>query len=116
MIKKPLTLNEKEGIVYLTSGDYFDGPMGEEFQARIDEFLDKGKNCFIVDMGPAAVITSPGISAIMGAAIKITEDRQGKIVFVNLRPLHFDVFKMAGILSCSELAKDMQEATKLAKK
>ncbi|MBN2687010.1 MAG: STAS domain-containing protein [Deltaproteobacteria bacterium] len=79
------------------------------FEKAFADMMDKGETVFLFDCSELEYISSAGLRIILAAARKLN-DRDGKMMFAELRGTVKDVFRISGFGTIFKLYETRDEA------
>ena len=73
-----VTVKEVDNVVVLATDGYLNNIGGEKISEICDEYLDKGKNMFLINLEKSTVVNSIGVSILIEIIEKLQEVDGGK--------------------------------------
>ena len=78
-----VTVKEVDNVVVLATDGYLNNIGGEKISEICDEYLDKGKNMFLINLEKSTVVNSIGVSILIEIIEKLQEV-DGRLAYCNL--------------------------------
>ena len=100
--------NEPNNGKRITLAGSLDTDTAPQLQARIDESIDSSVTALILDMKDLEFLSSAGLGVIFMTK-KQLNNRQGKIMLINLQPQVQRVFEIIKALDGMNIFKDREE-------
>lgn len=95
-------VDEKNGVIVISTSGYFNNVAGDAVLEVFNEKMDDGSTKFLIDMGDSKVVNSIGVSIL----IEIIEKLQavdGTMAFTNLAGIVEKTFNIMGITKYCEI-------------
>lgn len=105
--------SEPECLIYELRG-YIDAHTVIGFEKAIQEAIDKGSRCIILDISGLTYISSAGIGAMMSLARKLTQGG-GELVLMNPSPKVFAILDGLGFTRIFKIADSEESAVEMIK-
>jgi|TARA_B110000003_G_scaffold128311_1_gene130339 anti-anti-sigma factor len=100
-----VTVKEVDNVVVLATDGYLNNIGGEKISEICDEYLDKGKNMFLINLEKSTVVNSIGVSILIEIIEKLQEV-DGKLAYCNLASIVEKTFNIMGLTKYSTIYKD----------
>ena len=100
-----VTVKEINNVVVLATDGYLNNIGGEKISEICDEYLDKGKNMFLINLEKSTVVNSIGVSILIEIIEKLQEV-DGKLAYCNLASIVEKTFNIMGLTKFSTIYKD----------
>ena len=100
-----VTVKEVDNVVVLATDGYLNNIGGEKMSEICDEYLDKGKNMFLINLEKSTVVNSIGVSILIEIIEKLQEV-DGKLAYCNLASIVEKTFNIMGLTKYSTIYKD----------
>ena len=100
-----VTVKEVDNVVVLATDGYLNNIGGEKISEICDEYLDKGKNMFLINLEKSTVVNSIGVSILIEIIEKLQEV-DGKLAYCNLASIVEKTFNIMGLTKHSTIYKD----------
>ena len=100
-----VTVKEVDNVVVLATDGYLNNIGGEKISEICDEYLDKGKNIFLINLEKSTVVNSIGVSILIEIIEKLQEV-DGKLAYCNLASIVEKTFNIMGLTKYSTIYKD----------
>jgi len=95
-------VEEKNGVVVISTSGYFNNLAGEAVLEIFNEKLESGSKNFLVDMADSKVVNSIGVSILIEIIEKLQEV-DGKLAFTNLAGIVEKTFNIMGLTKYCEV-------------
>ena len=95
-----VTVKEVDNVVVLATDGYLNNIGGEKISEICDEYLDKGKNMFLINLEKSTVVNSIGVSILIEIIEKL-QDVDGKLGYYNCAPIVEKTFNIMGLTKYS---------------
>ena len=105
-----LTELHEKTLVMKTDG-YINNTAGEKIVQEFTNHFSDAMNKVVIDMAKSKVINSIGISYLLEVVEKLN-DKNGKLIFINLDPTVEKTFKIMGLFQFAEKADSLDSALK----
>jgi anti-anti-sigma regulatory factor len=105
-----ITVSEHSGYPVILIEGYFDDDLGLLVQQRVEELLHRGRITVLLDFSGCSAVNSLGVEKILNMVLMITEDFQGKLMLITLKPIMLQVFELAGIIPRADVASTIPGA------
>jgi anti-anti-sigma factor len=103
------TIVQGEACIVRTHG-YLNDEAGRAVRTACEAVAPQGVKRFIISLADSPVINSPGITALLELAEWLVYEQKVRLIFVGLKDLHKNVFKVVGLLKLSTLHEDENSA------
>ena len=100
-----VTVKEVDGVVVIATDGYLNNIGGEKISEVCDEYMDKGKNTFLINLEKSTVVNSIGVSILIEIIEKLQEV-DGKLAYCNLASIVEKTFNIMGLTKYSTIYKD----------
>ena len=100
-----VTVKEVDNVVVLATDGYLNNIGGEKISEICDEYLDKGKNMFLINLEKSTVVNSIGVSILIEIIEKLQEV-DGRLAYCNLASIVEKTFNIMGLTKYSTIYKD----------
>ena len=100
-----VTVKEVGDIVVLATDGYLNNIGGEKISEVCDEYLERGKNTFLINLEKSSVVNSIGVSILIEIIEKLQEV-DGKLAYCNLASIVEKTFNIMGLTKYSTIYKD----------
>ena len=99
----------RDNTFLIKTEGYINNTAGEQISKLFTENPNKGIKNAVFDLEKSKVINSIGISYLL-EVIESVNERNGKIIFLNLDPSVEKTFKIMGLFQFSEIADSLDSA------
>ena len=103
-----VTVKEVDNVVVLATDGYLNNIGGEKISEICDEYLDKGKNMFLINLEKSTVVNSIGVSILIEIIEKLQEV-DGRLAYCNLASIVEKTFNIMGLTKYSTIYKDEED-------
>ena len=100
-----VTVKEVDSVVVIATDGYLNNIGGEKISEVCDEYMDKGKNTFLINLEKSTVVNSIGVSILIEIIEKLQEV-DGKLAYCNLASIVEKTFNIMGLTKYSTIYKD----------
>jgi anti-anti-sigma factor len=104
-----VTTAEKEDIAVLSVDGYIDAATVSEFEASIQDVLNREQFHIILNCSGLSYINSSGLGVLMGS-IDTIETNQGFLYLCNMNPTVYKIFDTLGFTQLFPVFEQEQEA------
>jgi len=95
-------IEEKNGVIVISTSGYFNNVAGEAVLEIFNEKIDSGSKNFLVDMADSKVVNSIGVSILIEIIEKL-QGVDGKLAFCNLAGIVEKTFNIMGLTKYCEI-------------
>ena len=95
-------IEEKNGVIVISTNGYFNNVAGEAVLEIFNEKIDSGSKNFLIDMADSKVVNSIGVSILIEILEKL-QDVDGKLAFCNLAGIVEKTFNIMGLTKYCEV-------------
>lgn len=95
-------IDEKNGVIIISTSGYFNNVAGEAVLEIFNEKIDSGSKTFLIDMADSKVVNSIGVSILIEIIEKLQEV-DGKLAFCNLAGIVEKTFNIMGLTKYCEI-------------
>ena len=95
-------LEEKNGVIVISTSGYFNNVAGEAVLEIFNDKIDSGSKNFLVDMADSKVVNSIGVSILIEIIEKL-QGIDGKLAFCNLAGIVEKTFNIMGLTKYCEV-------------
>jgi anti-anti-sigma factor len=110
-----ITEDKIDGQVVISLSGRIDSTAAVEFEEKLIEIIDKGKNTMIIDFLRIQFISSAGLRVLLLAAKKV-KPYGGKIVLCDMSKDVREVFDISGFSSIFDIQENVAAAVDAIKK
>jgi anti-sigma B factor antagonist len=110
-----ITEDKIDGQVVISLSGRIDSTAAVEFEEKLIEIIDKGKNTMIIDFLRIQFISSAGLRVLLLAAKKV-KPYGGKIVLCDMSKDVREVFDISGFSSIFDIQDNVTSAVEAIKK
>ncbi len=110
-----ITEDKIDGQVVISLSGRIDSTAAVEFEEKLIEIIDKGKNTMIIDFLRIQFISSAGLRVLLLAAKKV-KPYGGKIVLCDMSKDVREVFDISGFSSIFDIQENIASAVDAIKK
>ncbi len=103
--------SESKCVVYELCG-YIDAHTVIEFEKAVNDAIEKGSYCVILDISGLSYISSAGIGAMMGLTRKLSQ-LQGDLILLNPTAKVFTILDGLGFTKIFKIANSEEEAVEM---
>ncbi len=95
-------VDEKNGVIIISTAGYFNNVAGDAVLEVFNEKIESGSKNFLIDMNDSKVVNSIGVSILIEIIEKLQEI-DGKMAFTNLAGIVEKTFNIMGITKYCEI-------------
>ena len=95
-------IEDKNGVIVISTSGYFNNVAGEAVLEIFNEKIDSGSKNFLVDMADSKVVNSIGVSILIEIIEKL-QGVDGKLAFCNLAGIVEKTFNIMGLTKYCEV-------------
>ena len=97
-----LEVKEVGDVVVISTDGYLNNIGGEKVSEVCDQYMQKGKNKFLIDLTKTSVVNSIGVSILIEIIEKLQEV-DGKLAYCNLASIVAKTFNIMGLTKYSTI-------------
>lgn len=101
----------KQGdVCIIRTQGYLNDEAGRAIRAACEPAATQGTVRFVLNFAESPVINSPGITELLELSEWLVYERKARLVFVGLKDLHKNVFKVVGLLKLAAVHETEEAA------
>jgi len=100
-----VTVKEVDSVIVIATDGYLNNIGGEKISEVCDEYIDKGKNTFLINLEKSTVVNIIGVSILIEIIEKLQEV-DGRLAYCNLASIVEKTFNIMGLTKYSTIYKD----------
>ena len=99
-----VTVKEVDSVIVIATDGYLNNIGGEKISEVCDEYIDKGKNTFLINLEKSTVVNSIGVSILIEIIEKLQEV-DGRLAYCNLASIVEKTFNISNATAYRWLRK-----------